>query len=154
MSLYHPHWFLNCLGRSDSGHHLIPIPRSIPTETRTSLQQTSTDVPLINVVCNTCGLVYGYSQLQKTGRPSDEADPFLIGDFRLAATKVQCDSENCGALKTVHAILENDKGIWKPRIDPESWQFDDSARCHTAEHKLRLEKGRKLLWEARASLSF
>jgi hypothetical protein len=150
MNSWYPHWFLDC-----PRHHLSPIPHPIPTETNDRPHMTPTGIPVLNVLCHECRIVYGYSlPVCQTADQRNTVDSFATGDFFLAATQVECDGENCKAPKTVYAILERHKGTRTPRIDPKNWQFDDSARCHMGEHKLHLPKGRRFLWEARAVLSF
>jgi hypothetical protein len=79
---------------------------------------------------------------------------FESGNYVLASGQVQCDGENCEAPKTVHLILEKHEGIYRPKIDLEKWQFDESTRCDMGEHKLRLPKEKTLLGEFRGELSF
>jgi len=150
MPLLFPHWFLDC-----PENHAIPIPRPIPKETLGYPQMKPTDTPVLNVLCHECGIVYGRSRLWSMGGNQDAgANPFVTDNCLLASAQVQCDGENCEAPKTVHLILEKHEGIYRPKIDPEKWRFDESARCDTGEHRLHLPKGKKLLGEFRGELSF
>lgn len=142
MASWHAHWFLDC-----PQHHLIPIPAPRPNSKDALAHMAPTDNPVLNILCHECGTVYGYcSALPRTGTQRDEADPFAAGGFRFAATQVGCDGGNCVAPKTIHAVLENNRGVWRLGTQPENWQFSDTACCG-AGHRLHLPKGSRILWE-------
>jgi|ERR1700733_3221388 hypothetical protein len=133
MSLAYPHWFLPC-----PNMHLIPVPYSGPSEIDGSPRRR-TNSP-VNVVCPECGVVSAYSIHEATGGLYvDKPNLFQEGECHLVAIEVECDGENCEALKVVHAILGDDKGTWRPLAARTSWHFSDAALCG-AGHKLRFEE--------------
>jgi hypothetical protein len=149
MGLAYPHCFLDC-----PEHHLIPIPHLSLEEIGSNPRRTTTDGPQVNVVCGVCGIVSAYSKQNVTGGLfEDKPSRFQADECRLVATQVECDVENCEAPKTVHAISENDKGIWRLSKNPEDWRFSDKARCGDG-HKLHLAKSGTVLWVALSRLPF
>jgi hypothetical protein len=146
MSIVYHHNYLNCRNQ-----HSIPIPNSVSLQTTASLQ--ATEVPTVIVLCPECGLVSSYSRERWFGGSFHKPDLFQLGECRLVSTQVECDGENCKAAKTVHAILKNVDGVWKVNIEPQNWQFDETAKCQ-ADDKLYLPKDKKVYWIAVDSLPF
>jgi hypothetical protein len=130
----YPHFLLQC-----PNHHYIPVPHPNLLEINEGPQQTATENRKAVFVCPECGLASAYST-QDMVRHLSVGTPglFQAGECHLVSLEIECDGENCGAQKLIHAIQGDKKGTWTPRVAQKDWTFSDSALCG-AGHRLRYD---------------
>ena len=132
MQTLYRHYFVLC----HNGHG-TPIPRPSQVGTDGSLQAIATGAKKVILACSECGLVSEYSGQAVHEALAARLDIFEAGEGRLVRVAVECDGENCEALKDIHTVQGVATGTWRPKVVPRNWKFSDSARC-SADHKLRL----------------
>jgi hypothetical protein len=142
-----PHYLLVCRNL-----HNIPIPRPTPLGIDTSLQGRAKVEKKAIVACPACGLVSVYSESNIQMVLSPTPDPFEAGICRLIFVEVECDDRNCESPKAVHTTIGTDRGTWKEKAAPRTWNFDSGCLCDEGHHLAPTRDDNHFAWEQRRSL--
>jgi len=141
------HYSLSC----PNGHG-IPIPRPNLLEIHPTHMGMTTGEKKVIVACPECGLVSVYLESSVQMNLSPIPDPFDADRFRLVVLEVECGHEGCETPRTVHTVLENDKGTWKQKIVPKDWTFSADCLCENGHPLAPRWEDNRFAWERRRLL--
>lgn len=133
-------YFLEC---HSPKRHRIDIPAPTLTESIGNQPATTTDEKGAAFVCNQCGSVSSYSNLEIHSEVSPEPDPFRLHAYILFCIEPECDGRNCVAPRRIHEVWHNAKRTY-PSVTS-TWKNDGTAKCSA---------GHLLLWNREGGYSY